>query len=202
VLVGRHRRNRRDTDHRPGSRLPDNPISRHHRAPPMAKVLVSAISLACPIGSPWTSDTSLRLVDLQIHLCNPLSGIARLPIFASQDHGGPWGFKSGPCLGTVTFQDSIKIYASAQTLVAQLRSLPLCAGEVAPFSATRRELEHPRHWPSRPRWPVNEGNLRQQRICSRQRQADTAGRRNRSSASRTGLGADFRRVPRAAGCGT
>jgi hypothetical protein len=33
------------------------PVSRHHRPPPMAKVLVSAISLSCPIGRPWTSDT-------------------------------------------------------------------------------------------------------------------------------------------------
>jgi hypothetical protein len=31
---------------------------------------------------------------------------------------------------------------------------------------------------------------------------NTVGRRNRSSASRTGVGADFRRAPRAAGCGT
>src|SRR6185437_7701940 len=54
VLVGC---DRRDTDHCPCSRPPDDPISRHHRAPPMTKVMVSAISLSCPIGGPSASDT-------------------------------------------------------------------------------------------------------------------------------------------------
>ena len=43
VLVGRDRGDHRDTDHRPGSRPPDDPIGRPHRAPPITKVLVSAI---------------------------------------------------------------------------------------------------------------------------------------------------------------
>jgi hypothetical protein len=54
VLVGC---NCSDTDYRPRGRPPNDPIGRCHRAPPIAKVLVSAMSLSCPIGRPWSSDT-------------------------------------------------------------------------------------------------------------------------------------------------
>jgi len=56
-LVGHNRSDSRDTDYRPRRRPSNDPIGRCHRAPPTAKVLVSAISLLCPIGRPWSSDT-------------------------------------------------------------------------------------------------------------------------------------------------
>jgi hypothetical protein len=52
----RHRGHRRGTDDRPCSRPPNDPIGRRHRGPPIIKVLVSAISLPCPIGRPRSSD--------------------------------------------------------------------------------------------------------------------------------------------------
>src|SRR6185437_817165 len=50
VLVERKYSDRRDTDYRSRGRPPNDPIGRCHRTPPIAKVLVSAISLLCPIG--------------------------------------------------------------------------------------------------------------------------------------------------------
>jgi hypothetical protein len=54
MLVGR---DCSDTDHGPRGCPPDDLIGRHHRTPPIAKVLVRAISVACAIGRPWASDT-------------------------------------------------------------------------------------------------------------------------------------------------
>ena len=66
VLEGCNRSDCRDTDHRSRSRPPDDPTGRCHRAPPIARVLVSAISLSCPIGRPWSSDTHIQLSDLRL----------------------------------------------------------------------------------------------------------------------------------------
>jgi hypothetical protein len=54
-------RPRRPPRHRlpPRGRPPDDPIGRRHRAPPITKVLFRAISLSCPTGRPWSSDTQM-----------------------------------------------------------------------------------------------------------------------------------------------
>ena len=44
VLIGCNRSYSRDTDYRPRGCPPNDPIGRRHRAPPIAKVLVSVIS--------------------------------------------------------------------------------------------------------------------------------------------------------------
>jgi hypothetical protein len=48
----------RDTDYRTCGRPPNDPIGRCHRASRITNVLVSAMSLSCPIGRPRSSDTT------------------------------------------------------------------------------------------------------------------------------------------------
>ena len=54
--LGRRMQPQRQPRHRlpPRGRPPDDPIGRCHRPPSIAKVLVSAMSLSCPIGRPWS----------------------------------------------------------------------------------------------------------------------------------------------------
>ena len=54
MLIGRHRRY---TGYGARGGPPDDPISRHHRAPPRTMVMVRAIEPACAIGRPWSSDS-------------------------------------------------------------------------------------------------------------------------------------------------
>lgn len=64
------RRDRSDTDHDPRGGPPDDPIGCCHLAPPSTKAVVSAISLACPIGRPCSSD-AWGFNSLGTHLSRP-----------------------------------------------------------------------------------------------------------------------------------
>jgi hypothetical protein len=95
------------------------PIGRHHRAP-TAKVLVSAISLSCPIGRPWSSDT----YDKPLTCGYAIRQSPAQHVSAGQDHGGSSRVQG---CGTVTAIVN-------RTRLANLRDLH------------RREVACERHW--------------------------------------------------------